>query len=290
MRFSTTQLKLPNIVLSIIVFVLVGCASNQSNINDRDYDFIVSQADSHWQQRYFPEQAKLAKQFYTKAISISNLNINLSAQYLRACYFVGHYIETNAEIKESIFLEAAKVALDIIHDSEVFKSIIDTTNLTITEIELLTLQSLDLEYVPVIYWWVANLGRYLISKPVGERLRYADLIQTGLHTLIELDPDYYYGGPNRLLGTFYVRVPGYDIELAKKYFQTTYNKYPNCFSTSLLMAQYSCTKASNREHFREILEYVIKTDPNSIPAIAPENRYEQNFAKQLLKMEFLLFE
>ena len=105
-----------------------------------------------------------------------------------------------------------------------------------------------------------------------------------------MEPDYYYGGPHRLLGTFYVRVPGYDIELARNYFQNSFNINPNCFSTSVLMAQYSCTKANNRVSFHILLENVINTDPKIIPEITPENMYEQNFAKQLLKMEFLLFE
>ena len=290
MRFSTIHLKLPKSVLLIIAFCLISCTSNQTNLINKDIDFLILQADLHWQQRYLPEQARLAKHFFSKAYSLSKSNINLSSRYIRACYFVSHYIETDAVIKDSIFQEGAKIAMDVIHDSEVFNSISDTTNLTINEIELLTLQNLDSEYVPIIYWWVANIGRYLIPKPIGERLMYADLIYTGLEKLIELNPNYYYGGPYRLLGTFYVRVPGFDIELAKDYFQTSLNTYPNCFSTSLLMAQYSCTKANNREHFHELLENVVNSDPNVIPEITPENKYEQNFAKQLLKMEFLLFE
>ena len=290
MRFSTIHLKLPKSVLLILAFCLVSCASNQTNLKMKDIDFLISQADLHWQQRYLPKQARLAKLFYSKAISASELNIDLSAKYTRVCYFVGHYIETDPVIKDSIFQESAKVAMDIIHNSAIFKSISDSANSTVNEIELLTMQNLDSEYVPIIYWWVANIGRYLISKPIDERLKYADLIQTGLQRLIELDPNYYYGGPYRLLGTFYVRVPGFDIELAKNYFQTSFNTYPNCFSTSILMAQYCCTKANNRNHFHTLLENIVNSDPNAIPAIAPENKYEQNFAKQLLKMEFLLFE
>ena len=290
MRFSTIHLKLLKNILFILAFCLVDCASNQSNLKVNDIDFLISQGDLHWQQRYSPEQASLAKHFYSNAVSVTEPNLDLIAKYIRSCYFVGHYIETDTANKDSIFQEGAKVAMDFIHNSETFKSISDTSNLLDSDIEILTLQNLDSEYVPIIYWWVANFGRYLISKPIGDRLMFAESIQAGLERLIKLDPNYYYGGPYRLMGTFYVRVPGYDIELAKNYFQTSYDAYPNCFSTSLLMVQYSCTKASNREHFHELLEYVVKTDPNSIPAIVPENRYEQNFAKQLLKMEFLLFE
>ncbi len=290
MRFSTTQLKLPKTIVIFVAFCFIGCASNQSNLKVKDVNLLVSQGNLYWQQRYIPEQARLAKQFYAEAMSTSELNIDLSAQYIRACYYVGHYIETDTAIKDRIFQEGAKVAMDIIHDSKIFKAISDTANLTINEIELLTLQDLDLEYVPILYWWVANFGRYLITKPIGERLVYADLIQAGLERLIELNPDYYYGGPYRLLGTFYVRVPGFEIELARHYFQTSLDAYPNCFSTSILMAQYSCTKAINRDHYHALLENVVNSDPNAIPDIAPENKYEQNFAKQLLKMEFLLFE
>ena len=111
MRFSTTQLKLPKTVLIIIAFCLIGCASNQSNLKENDVSLLISQGDLHWKQRYIPEQARLAKHFYAEALSTSDLNIELSAQYIRACYFVGHYIETDTTVKDSIFQEGAKVAM-----------------------------------------------------------------------------------------------------------------------------------------------------------------------------------
>ena len=159
MRFSTIQLKLRKTVLIIIAFYFIDCAINQTNKKEKDVDFLFSQGNLHWQQRHIPEQARLAKRFYAEVISISSINIDLNAQYIRACYFVGHYIETDIAIKDSIFGLGAKVAMDVIHNSAVFKSITDTTNLTLNEIELLTLQNLDSEYVPIIYWWVANIGR-----------------------------------------------------------------------------------------------------------------------------------
>ncbi len=290
MRFTTIQLKFSASIVFISVLFILSCSTTQSNITKNDLKFYISQGDLHWEQRENPDQARLAKEFYSKAFYASEQRIDLSTKYIRSCYFLGHYIETDAAIKDSIFQEGAKIAMGVIHHSSVFHSISNTTNLSINEIEILTLQNLGSEYVPIIYWWVANIGRYLIDKPIGDRLKYTELVKTALQRLIELDPNYYYGGPYRLLGTFYVRVPGFDMETAKSYFQTSLKAYPNCFSTSVLMAQYSCTKAVNREQFRSLLENVIKANPNAIYDIAPENKYEQSFAKQLLKMEFLLFE
>jgi len=274
----------------IAAFYISSCSTNHSVINTKDRNFLLEQGDLNWSERILPDKAKLALMYFSKAVDGSDVNLEISSKFLQSSYFYAHYMVTDSIISDSIFWNAAVHAINIIHNSDEYK-IADVSHATsLTDTEILAIQKFDEEYGPIIYWWVANLGRYLIDKPISERLKYRDVIQAGLDRLIELDENYYYGGPYRLLGTFYVRVPGFDVDLAKSYFQKSYDLYPNCFSTSVLMAQFCCTKANNREHFHNLLENVVNSNPNAIPEIGPENIYEQKFAQELLKMEFLLFE
>ena len=71
MRFSTIHLKLLKNILLILAFCLLDCASNQSNLKVNDIDFLISQGDLHWQQRYSPKQARLAKHFYSNVVSVA---------------------------------------------------------------------------------------------------------------------------------------------------------------------------------------------------------------------------
>ena len=290
MILSTTYLRTIKIVILFTLMIIYSCSSNLNDINTNNIDFLVEQGNEYWLERQLPEKAKLANSYFTKAVELKTPGLELSSKFLQSSYYLAHYVETNPTIKDSIFHRAANYAIKLIHNSEEYKIIDVSTALSKTETEQLTIENLDEKYVPILYWWVANLGRYLIDKPISERLKYSDVIQAGLSRLIELDPNYYYGGPYRLSGTFYVRVPGFDVDIAKSYFQKSYDAFPNCFSTSVLMAQYCCTKANNRKHFHELLENVVNSNPNAIPQIGPENVHEQNFAQELLKMEFLLFE
>jgi hypothetical protein len=273
-----------------MLIIFSSCSSTLNNINANDIDFLVEQGNAYWLERQTPEKAKLSNSYFARAVEMETSSLVLSAQFLQSSYYLAHYIETNPTNKDSIFHRAATYAIKLIHNSEEY--IINDVSTAKSEIktEQLTIKNLDENYVPILYWWIANLGRYLIDKPISERLNYSEVIQTGLGRLIELDPNYYYGGPYRLLGTFYVRVPGFDVDIAKSYFQKSYDSYPNCFSTSVLMAQYCCTKSNNRKHFHELLENVVNSNPNAIPQIGPENMHEQKFAQELLKMEFFLFE
>lgn len=290
MILSTTYLRTIKNFILFASLIICSCSSNLNNINANNIDFIVEQGNAYWLERQLPEKAKLANLYFAKAVELETSSMVLSVQFLQSSYYLAHYIETNPTIKDSIFYRAANYAIKLIHNSEEYKIADVSTALSKTETEQLTIENLDEKYGPILYWWIANLGRYLIDKPISERLKYSDVIQAGLSRLIELNPNYYYGGPYRLLGTFYVRVPGFDVDIAKSYYQKSYDAYPNCFSTSVLMAQYCCTKANNRKHFHELLENVVNSNPNAIPQIGPENMHEQKFAQELLKMEFLLFE
>ena len=65
--------------------------------------------------------------------------------------------------------------------------------------------------VPLLYWWISNFSKYLITKPVMIRLQSRDVIETSLHRILALQPDFFYHGANRIFGGIYARLPGLDL-------------------------------------------------------------------------------
>ena len=152
------------------------------------------------------------------------------------------------------------------------------------------IEALDKKSISALYWCTENLGRYLIHKPVVDRLKYRDLLETIIHKLLSLDPTYFYGGGYRMLGTFYIRLPGTELSKAKQYFDQVIQTYPNYLGTKVLLAKYYYAKSKEKEHFHRILLEVKSAEPTLTPEIMPENMYEQKIAEKLLEAESSLFE
>jgi tetratricopeptide (TPR) repeat protein len=145
------------------------------------------------------------------------------------------------------------------------------------------------EYMDALYWWAANMGRYLSSKSVRERLDYRDLAESVMHRVLSLNPDYFYGGPYRYFGAFYARLPGVELKRSEEYFSQAIKSHPDYLGTYVLRARFLHTKAGDRDKFKQDLEYVINADPALIPEVMPENLYEQKLAQMLLEQEDLFF-
>ena len=277
----------------IFIFFSSGCHT----LLDTDRNLLIQQADHlekkgryHWERRINPDHAKKAQIFLSIAYELKPEADNLAILYSQACYFNGLYIEQIPEKKDSLFLEGYHIAKGIVYHSKSFQkgfNAVEDNNLIR---ELRGIEALGKSSIPALYWWVANLGRYLINKPVVERLNYRDLLETIIHKILTLDPTYHYGGGYRMLGTVYIRLPGIELSKSKQYFDQAILTFPNYLGTKVLLAQYYYTKAEDREHFHRELQEVLSADPAQIPEIMAENLFEQGVAQQLLEQESSLFE
>jgi hypothetical protein len=108
--------------------------------------------------------------------------------------------------------------------------------------------------------------------------------------MLTLNPNYFYGGPYRLMAVLYIRIPGIELSHSESYFTLALNSFPNYFATAVLKAQFYCTKSGDREEFRRLLTRIVEEDPSVIPEVYAENLYEQRTAKKLLAQEQLLFQ
>lgn len=278
-------------VFLLAILVMSGCGSGRKSTEPeltQNFEHLYKWGKIYWDQRSSEDKALLATSFLEKAATLETKNYELSALLSRAWHFQGEYIETETSIKDSAFrkgMEAACNAMLVNLDTIInFDGCIDPENM----LEILPYLSYD--ETGALYWWTVNFGKLMIRKPVLERLKYQEIYETVLYKLTSLNPNYFYGGPYRILGVFYARIPGSDLDLSKTNFDLSIQIFPKYFATKVLMAEFYYVKIGDRERFHSVLEEVINDDPTMLPAAMAENLNEQKKARALLEMESSLFE
>lgn len=146
-------------------------------------------------------------------------------------------------------------------------------------------KGLSKDYAGCIYWAAAALGKWATIKGFATRVANKDRIKNWVDTVTALDPNYFYGAPDRYWGAYYAILPGFmgkDLNKSEEHFKKSLAIAPNYFGTKVLMAERLATERSDRALYKALLEEVLNADPNVQPEIAPENKVEQVKAKELL--------
>ena len=274
------------------LFIHMGCGylNTTSNANRLDYEYLIKEGELYWEKRVNPKSAKMATLYFEKAFELNPQNFELTVSLSRAYYFQGYYIEIDPAKRDTLYLKGASTALTGFQNTAFFQSFDDTASIDNLKLQITAIRKAPVETIPALYWWAANFGRYLTTKPVLKRIESREIIETAMHRIATLDEDYYYGGPTRFFGTFYSRLPGVPLDRAKSNFDQSLSDSPDYLGTRVLRARYYHTKLGNQDLFEEDLNYVINADPSILPDAMPENLFEQEKAKELLKHTSILFE
>ena len=137
-----------------------------------------------------------------------------------------------------------------------------------------------------LYWYAVAISRYAATDSFPTLLFYKNQVFSVMQRCLELDENFFFGAAHRYFGAFYAKAPdwaGGDLNKSKEHFDKAIEMAPNYFGTRILMAELYATKAEDEDMFQELLQFVIDNDPNSLPAVAPENKLDQEVAKQLLE-------
>jgi len=262
----------------------------KSKTNRMNFESLIKQGKAYWEKRANPKSAKMAVLFFEKAIELNAQNLELAVSLSRAYHFQGYYIEIDPAIRDTLYLKGANAAITGFKKTAYFQSFSDTASVDNSKLQISAISQAPVETIPALYWWATNIGRYLTTKPVLTRIESREIIETAMHRIATLDEDYYYGGPTRFFGTFYSRLPGVPLNRARSNFDQSLANSPDYLGTRVLRARYYHTKLGNRDLFEEDLNYVINADPSALPDAMPENLYEQEKARELLKHTSILFE
>ena len=262
----------------------------QKDAYKENVQYIKEQAFDNWNKRSNRKNAIVATFFLEKALSLEPDNLEIGLLLSRAYHFEAYYIEPDPAQKDSLFMMGARLATQIVEQSAAYQNAISSVQGDSMVKVTGAVAVVEKEYLSALYWWAANIGRYLSTKSVRMRLDYRELGEALMHRVLAQDPEFFYGGPYRFFGALYARLPGVELSRSEEYFQKAVDAYPDYLGTYVLRARFLHTKAGDREKFRADLEHVINADPAQIPDVMPENLFEQKFAEELLANENMLFE
>lgn len=158
------------------------------------------------------------------------------------------------------------------------------------------LKNLTKDDMDALYWTAANLARYGKYASFTKKLAVKSRVRYFWDRVMEIDPDYNYGGVYRFFGGYYALVPSItgeqDPAKSKEMFDKGVASAPYYLETKVLYAEAYCThaKIKNVELFRQLLNEVLAADVSAYPEIQPENDIAKAKAKDLLAREKELFE
>lgn len=158
------------------------------------------------------------------------------------------------------------------------------------------LKNLTKEDMDALYWTAANLARYGKYASFTKKLAVKSRVRYFWDRIMEIDPDYNYGGVYRFFGGYYALVPSItgeqDPVKSKEMFDKGVASAPYYLETKVLYAETYCThaKVKNIELFRQLLNEVLAADVSAYEDIQPENDNAKAKAKDLLSREKELFE
>ena len=272
-----------------------GCTTNTSTFSQyiskqRNIQLLVKQGRTHWEQRVDVKNARTARLFLSKANALNPDDQTVAALYARACHFIGYYIEDDPTRSDSLFIEGMDTAWEFIISTDAYQEGVAFSEGDSNAKKIAGLENTSQDMVPMLYWWVSNYSKYLLTKPVMERLQQRDIIETVLHRILALQPDFFYHGANRIFGGIYARLPGVDLNHSVTNFDKSIQGSPNYMGTYVIRAKYLYTKSGNREAFVNDLQKVLNADPTILPEVSPENLFEQEKARSLLAEVSSLFE
>ncbi len=141
--------------------------------------------------------------------------------------------------------------------------------------------------IPAAYWYATALGKWARAKGFGVLVGQKDRIKATMTRLLELDPNFYHGGPHRYFGAFYAVAPdfaGGDLGKSREHYDKSLEIAPYFLGTKVLMAENLATKLDDEALFDQLLAEVLAADLSTVPPeILPEMKAEQEKARELQK-------
>jgi tetratricopeptide (TPR) repeat protein len=271
----------------LAVFLLGGCAGRRSVILERpqpvvsatDAATLRNDADKLWKQRDDASKARQALALYRRAFAADPTNVELGTRLARAFHFAGYYVENDPVKQDSLFLQGVETGERVLALHPGFQAIYRKT----TD-EARALAELDISWINPIYWTGMNYDRWVSGQGRLVRYRNKQRVEAYMTRVKELDPNFFYGAVPRYFGVLPTqgRAPFVDIDNAKREFDRAVELAPNFFGNQRTYAETYAVKKKDRELFKKLLEQVINGNPNALPDVAPENKYEQAVAKGML--------
>jgi prepilin-type processing-associated H-X9-DG protein len=247
---------------------------------------LASQGDEQWKKRDVKASVEQAIASWERVITEDPSNAEAMVKLSRANYFLadGHVSLEDGEHEEELLklyekgVNVAEKAL-LMLEPEFEKSMRGGADMKDAA------KTISGKGVGAAYWYCTNLGRFSLLKGLSARLFYKDRVKAMMDRIHEIDPKYFYFGPDRYYGVFYSALPsiaGKDLDKSKQHFELAVAGAPEYLSTRVLKAQYLAVELDDRAMYESILKEVLAASDGDNPDYLPENKAAKRRATKLL--------
>jgi hypothetical protein len=146
-----------------------------------------------------------------------------------------------------------------------------------------------IEGLPAMYWYATALGKWARASGFSVLVGQKDNIKATMERALQLDENFYHGGPHRYFGAFYAVAPGFaggDPVKSQEHYDKALAIAPYFIGTKVLMAENLAIKLDDEAMFDKLLEEVLAADLSTVPPeILPELTVEQEKAREMQKQK-----
>ena len=245
---------------------------------------VLEAAEAAWAERGDVESLRKAITLYEKAEAIEpGVRLDTSIRLARAYYLMadGHHRGDSASQLKYYDLAVVWGERAMAH-SEVFRKEVEAGKPVEDAVSVL-----GKEYAGAVYWAASGLGKWAKMKGFTTLLAQKNKVKKFMEYVSNVDPGYYYSGPARYWGAYYAIAPSFaggDPARSKEEFEKSLAAQPLFLGTKVLMADTWAPKVQDKEAYRRLLQEVIDGDVEALADVVPEQKIEQEKARELIAL------
>ncbi len=246
--------------MRVRTFFLIFVFMSSSFLFPQGSEELIAQADQLYDQMKDMETAQAALDLYRKAVPGTEDKYEAYWRLSRILYYVGAHTESKKE-KKIIFSQGIYYAKKAVESES--------------------------EKPDGYYWLGVNYGVYGEARGVLKSLFLVDDIKEAMNKVIELDRSYEDGGPDRVMGRVYFKLPGFaggSKDKSLEHLLKSKEYGPNDALTRIYLAE-TYLDFKEIEKAREELEYVLNMEPDS-HWITGVDEYKEEARKLLQDKKF----
>jgi tetratricopeptide (TPR) repeat protein len=291
-------MSIKHLMIFAVLGTSIGCAGRkaawQGDEKEKvaasaDVQKLVADGDALWAERTDPVKIKAAITAWEKAAAADPKNLDVLVKLTRGNYFLadGYLRGDEKEYLRRMDLGVKWGEKAMIAASPEFAEKMRAGG-KLPE----AVKSVPKEGVPAMYWYASSLGKWAKRKGFAVLLGQKDNVKATMDRALELDPNFYYGGPHRYFGAFYAVAPAFaggDLAKSKVHFEKSLVIEPNYVGTKVLWAVELAVKEQDEATFDRLLKEVLATPDDIIPEVRAETIAEKGKAREALEEKEDLF-
>ncbi|MFB0565519.1 MAG: tetratricopeptide repeat protein [Candidatus Aminicenantaceae bacterium] len=243
--------------LFFLVFLILSLSFS---LFSQDAEELIAQGDKLYEEMMDMTAAKEAQAKYQKALTITENKYEAYWRLARIHYYIGANTESKKG-KKTIFSQGIYNAKKAV--------------------------ALEPEKPDGYYWLGVNYGVYGEARGVLKSLFLVDDIKDAMKKVIEIDRSYEDGGPDRVLGRVYFKVPGFaggSKDKSLEYLSKSKELGPNDALTRIYLAD-TYLSLKKIDEARAELDYVLNMGSDS-RWINPVDEFKKDAQKMLQDKKF----